>query len=251
MVAVRSYRGKSKRKSTLAIADYPTKYNVEVIPNSAFLALPEVSSERREYMPIGWMEPPVIPSNKLRLLPGATLTDFALLTSAMHMAWMRAVTGRLESRYMYSVGVVYNTFPTPPEGADLSILEPPAQAVLDARAAHPGRDTGRTLRSRPDAAGPAPRPPGPRPRRGPALPPQRLRHRARARRASVHALRKNARAAGSGDETEGETQAGAGISGPAFAVADGSLPAPSQKIPAPPCAPARRTFSLDTGTGTI
>ncbi len=137
MVAVRSYRGKSKRKSTLAIADYPTKYNVEVIPNSAFLALPEVSSERREYMPIGWMEPPVIPSNKLRLLPGATLTDFALLTSAMHMAWMRAVTGRLESRYMYSVGVVYNTFPTPPQGADLSKLEPLAQAVLDARAAHP------------------------------------------------------------------------------------------------------------------
>ena len=137
MAAVRSYRGKSKRKSTLAIADYPTKYNVEVIPNSAFLALPEVSSERREYMPIGWMEPPVIPSNKLRLLPGATLTDFALLTSAMHMAWMRAVTGRLKSDYMYSVGVVYNTFPTPPEGADLSKLEPPAQAVLDARAAHP------------------------------------------------------------------------------------------------------------------
>ncbi len=141
MAAVRDYRRKSKRKSTLAIADYPTKYNVETIPDSAFLALPEVSSERREYMPIGWMEPPVIPSNKLRLLPDATLADFALLTSAMHMAWLRHVSGRLKSDYQYSVGVVYNTFPTPPgfaEGkADLSRLDPLAQAVLDARAAHP------------------------------------------------------------------------------------------------------------------
>ena len=84
----------------------------------------------------------MIPSDKLRLLPGATLSDFALLTSAMHMAWMRAVTGRMKSDYMYSVGVVYNTFPTPPGfvsgNADLSKLEPLAQGVLDARAAHPG-----------------------------------------------------------------------------------------------------------------
>ena len=101
MVAVRIYRSKSKRKSTLNIANFPTKYNVEVIPTAPFLVIPEVSSERREYAPIGWLEPPTIPSNKLRLLPDATLTDFALLTSAMHMAWMRAVTGRLESRYMY------------------------------------------------------------------------------------------------------------------------------------------------------
>ena len=89
-------------------------------------------------MPIGWLEPPAIPSNKLRLLPDATLADFALLTSAMHMAWMRAVTGRMKSDYMYSVGVVYNTFPTPPGSADRSKLETLAQAVLAARAAHPG-----------------------------------------------------------------------------------------------------------------
>ena len=80
----------------------------------------------------------MIANQKLRILPDATLVEFALLTSAMHMAWMRTVTGRLESRYMYSVGVVYNTFPMPPEGApDPSKLEPLAQAVLDARAAHP------------------------------------------------------------------------------------------------------------------
>ena len=137
MAAVRRFRTKSKRKSTLAIADYPTRYNVEVIPTTPFLVIPEVSSERREYAPIGWLEPPVIPSNKLRLLSTATLTDFALLTSAMHMAWMRHIGGRLKSDYQYSVGVTYNTFPMPPEGADMSKLEPLGQAVLDARAAHP------------------------------------------------------------------------------------------------------------------
>ena len=79
----------------------------------------------------------MIPSEKLRLLPNATLADFALLTSAMHMAWMRTVTGRMKSDYMYSVGVVYNTFPPPPDGADLSKLDAPAQAVLDARSDHP------------------------------------------------------------------------------------------------------------------
>ena len=108
-----------------------------VVPETPFLIIPQVSSERREYVPIGWLEPPVIPSEKLRLLPDATLADFALLTSTMHMAWMRTVTGRMKNDYMYSVGVVYNTFPTPPAGANLSKLEPLAQAVLDARADHP------------------------------------------------------------------------------------------------------------------
>ena len=137
IAAVRAYRRTSKRTSTLKLADTPTLWQVNVLPTALFLVLPEVSSERREYLPVGWLEPPAIPSNKLRLLPDATLADFALLTSAMHMAWMRAVTGRLESRYMYSVGVVYNTFPLPPGSSDRSKLEPLAQAVLDARAAHP------------------------------------------------------------------------------------------------------------------
>ena len=119
------------------MADTPTLWQVNVIPTAPFLVIPEVSSERREYMPIGWLEPPVIPSNKLRLLASATLTDFALLTSAMHMAWTRHIGGRLESRCQYSVGVNYNTFPLPPKDADLSKLEPLAKAVLDARAAHP------------------------------------------------------------------------------------------------------------------
>ncbi len=137
IASVRAYRQESKRKSTLRLADTPTLWQVNVIPTAPFLVIPEVSSERREYAPIGWLEPPAIPSNKLRLLANATLADFAVLTSAMHMAWTRYIGGRLESRYQYSVGVNYNTFPLPPKDADPSKLEPLAKAVLDARAAHP------------------------------------------------------------------------------------------------------------------
>ncbi len=135
--AVRDFRSKSKRQTTRRLSDYPSSYGVTVVPETSFLIIPQTSSERRDYVPIGWLEPPVIPSEKLRLLPEATLIHFALLTSAMHMAWMRAVTGRMKSDYMYSVGVVYNTFSVPPKDADLSKLEPLAQAVLDERAAHP------------------------------------------------------------------------------------------------------------------
>ena len=88
-------------------------------------------------MPIGWLEPPTIPSNLVQIIENANLVDFALLTSAMHMAWLRHIGGRLKSDYRYSIGLVYNTFPPPPGDADLSKLEPLARAVLDARAAHP------------------------------------------------------------------------------------------------------------------
>ena len=143
IAAVREYRLTSKRAVTRELASFPTEFAFTTIPTAPFLVIPEVSSERREYVPIGWLEPPVIPSNLVRVLDNATLADFALLTSAMHMAWLRHVGGRLESRYRYSIGLVYNTFPTPPGfGKErlqgLSKLEPLAQAVLDARAAHPG-----------------------------------------------------------------------------------------------------------------
>ena len=134
---VRTYRAASKRASTQKMADYPTLVGVDERLDADYLVIPNTSSERREYIPIGWLGNDVIANQKLRILPDATLQDFGLLTSAMHMAWMRAVTGRMKSDYMYSVGVVYNTFPTPPGDADLSKLEPMAQAVLDARAAHP------------------------------------------------------------------------------------------------------------------
>ena len=137
IAAVRAYRQASNSKPTQKLSETPTLYHVNVVPSTPFLVIPEVSSERREYVPIGWLEPPVIPSNLVRVLENATVADFALLTSAMHMAWLRYVGGRLKSDYRYSIGLVYNTFPLPPEKPDLSKLEPLAQAVLDARAAHP------------------------------------------------------------------------------------------------------------------
>ena len=144
--AVRESRLASKRAATRDLALFPTSFAFATIPTAPFLVIPEVSSERREYVPIGWLKPPTIPSNLVRVLENAALADFALLTSTMHMAWLRHIGGRLKSDYRYSIGLVYNTFPIPPKGADpvssagldLSKLEPLAQAVLDARAAHPG-----------------------------------------------------------------------------------------------------------------
>ena len=135
---VRRYRLASKRNATRDLAAFPTEFAFTTVPSAPFLIIPEVSSERRDYVPIGWLEPPVIPSNLVRVLQNATLADFALLTSAMHMAWLRHIGGRLKSDYRYSIGLVYNTFPMPPKEANLSKLESLAQAVLDARAAHPG-----------------------------------------------------------------------------------------------------------------
>ena len=138
--AVRSYREASKSRPTQALAKTPTLYHVNVLPTTPFLVVPKVSSERREYVPVGWLEPPTIPSDLVFVLQNASLADFALLTSAIHMAWLRHVGGRLESRYRYSIGLVYNAFPRPRafgEGGTRSKLEPLAQAVLDARATHP------------------------------------------------------------------------------------------------------------------
>ncbi|MGQ0558673.1 MAG: class I SAM-dependent DNA methyltransferase [Sphingosinicella sp.] len=144
---VRAYRsgeipafGKAERKqsagqSALALAETPTAFHVTVIPDEPFLVLPESSSERRAYIPIGWLEPPVVPSNLVRILPEATLWHFGILTSAMHMAWLRQIGGRLKSDYRYSIGLVYNTFPWPDATpAQRSKVESLAQAVLDARA---------------------------------------------------------------------------------------------------------------------
>ena len=135
--AVRNYRKSSKSKPTQKLAETPTLYHVNVLPELPFLVIPEVNSEHRDYVPIGWLEPPVIPSNLVRVLKNARLTDFALLTSAIHMTWLRYVGGRLGNGYRYSIGLVYNTFPVPPKGSNLSKLEPLAQAVLNARAAYP------------------------------------------------------------------------------------------------------------------
>ncbi len=138
VAAVRQFRMDSSRAASNQIADYPTQFGISVVPKSPFLVIPQVSSERRDYAPFGWLEPPIIPSEKLRLIYDASVWDFGILTSTMHMAWMKAITGRMKSDFMYSVGVVYNTFPWPDASpAQREKIEALAQAVLDARASHP------------------------------------------------------------------------------------------------------------------
>ena len=140
---VREFRRRSKRKSTVAIADYPERYNVEVVPESPFLALPEVSSERREYLPIGWLTPPTVPSNKLRIMGKAKLWHFAVLTSAMHMAWVRYIGGRLKSDFQYGIGVVYNTFPWPvASNEQRKSIEVLGERIIEIRANYPESTLG-------------------------------------------------------------------------------------------------------------
>jgi hypothetical protein len=135
IAAVKQYRLESKSKPTQELAKTPTRYHVTVIPDRPFLVIPEVSSENREYVPIGWLKPPVIPSNLVRVMLDADLWHFGILTSCMHMAWLRYIGGRLESRYRYSIGLVYNAFPWPEATeAQKTTLRKLALAVLDARA---------------------------------------------------------------------------------------------------------------------
>ena len=143
IAAVKQYRSKSRAESTRALALEPTLYHVNVLPNRPFLVVPETSSELRRYVPIAWMEPPAVPSNAIRIIENASLGLFGLLTSAMHMSWLRHIGGRLESRYRYSIGLVYNTYPLPPKGLGvLSKLEPLAEGVLQARSEHPEASLG-------------------------------------------------------------------------------------------------------------
>ena len=135
---VRASRERSKRKSTLVAAQYPKQFGTAIIPEKEFIVIPKVSSERRKYMPMGYVKPPSIPSDLVFVGADSSLSDFSILTSSTHMAWMRAVAGRLESRYRYSIGVVYNTFPWPDlTDAAKATLTKTGQAILDARAAWP------------------------------------------------------------------------------------------------------------------
>jgi hypothetical protein len=139
IAATKQFRLKSKRAQTRKLAEAPASYLVTVVPDRPFLVIPEVSSERREYVPIGWLKPPTIPSNLVRVLLDADLWHFGMLTSHMHMAWLRLIGGRLESRYRFSVGIVYNPFPWPDATeAQRKKIKTLAQAVLTARAMFPG-----------------------------------------------------------------------------------------------------------------
>lgn len=139
VAAVRAYRSKSRKAKTRSLADFPTQFEVTTIPDRAFLAIPKVSSERREYLPIGWLQPPTLPSQLVQIVLDAEVFDFGVLTSRMHMAWLRHIGGRLKSDYQYSIGLVYNAFVWPSVSvAQKARVTALAQAVIDARTNHAG-----------------------------------------------------------------------------------------------------------------
>ena len=136
--AVRDYRLSSPSPGTRKIAETPTRFHVENMPKGTYVVIPEVSSERRRYIPMGYMDDSVLCSNKVRLMPNANLFNFGILESNVHMAWMRTVCGRLKSDYDYSIKIVYNNFPWPDVDEDTKKkIEQTAQAILDARALYP------------------------------------------------------------------------------------------------------------------
>ena len=136
--SVRNYRLSSKSPGTVKLADRPTRFHVENMPKGSYIVIPQVSSQNRRYIPMGYMDESVICSDKVRLMSGGTLYHFGILESNVHMAWMRVVCGRLKSDYSYTVNNVYNNYPWPnPTEEQKQKIEQTAQAILDARALYP------------------------------------------------------------------------------------------------------------------
>ena len=133
--AVRQFRLSSKRASTLKMAEKPTHFQTENMPTTNYIIIPETSSENRRYIPMSFMTPDILCSNAVRLIPNATLYHFGVLTSNVHMAWVRTVCGRLKSDYRYSKDIAYNNFPFPePTSEQQARIEQTAQHILDVRA---------------------------------------------------------------------------------------------------------------------
>ncbi len=135
---VREFRLASKKEATRKWADNPTIFTENRQPTGEFITIPEVSSGNRKYIPMGFLDSGTICSNKLQTIQGAKLYHFGVLTSNVHMAWMKKICGRLKSDYDYSAKIVYNNFPWPtPTDAQKVKIEQTAQAILDARALYP------------------------------------------------------------------------------------------------------------------
>ena len=136
--AVRNFRLASKSPGTVKLADRPTHFHVENMPKGNYIVIPQVSSQNRRYIPMGYMDESVICSDKVRLMPNGSLYHFGILESNVHMAWMRTICARLKSDYSYTVNNVYNNFPWPtPTDDQKAKIEQTAQAILDARALYP------------------------------------------------------------------------------------------------------------------
>ena len=138
--SVRNFRLASKAKTTNGYAKVPNQFAQITQPdNTDFIIVPRVSSERRKYVPIGFLNSHNISSDAVQIIPNATLYHFGILTSNVHMVWMRTVCGRLKSDYRYSKELVYNTFPWPqPTAAQKVKIEQTAQTILDVRAKYAG-----------------------------------------------------------------------------------------------------------------
>ena len=135
---VREFRLQSVKAATQKLADYPTLFAEIRECTSEYIAIPKVSSERRRYIPIDYLKPDVVAGDKVFQMPNASLYHFGVLTSNVHMAWMRAVCGRLKSDYSYSNTIVYNNFPwCTPTDAQKAAIEQTAHGILDARSLFP------------------------------------------------------------------------------------------------------------------
>ena len=136
--AIKEFRLQSPKEATRKYAEYPTRFMEIRQPNTDYILIPSHSSENRKYIPIGFANADIICGNANLLISNANLYHFGILTSNVHMAWMRAVCGRLESRYRYSNDIVYNNFPWPmPTEEQKAKIEKTAQMILDARALYP------------------------------------------------------------------------------------------------------------------
>ena len=138
---VRKHRTASRRSATRAVAESPQEYHIATIPKERFIVVPIISSERRRYVPMGFADPPAIPSNGVMAIDNAGLCLLGLLSSRMHMVWLDVVGGCFESSFAYSAGIVYNTFPVPECG--YGSLGSHMHDVLDARASHVGTTLAR------------------------------------------------------------------------------------------------------------
>ncbi len=135
---VKEFRLNSKSEGTRKLAQKPTRFHVENIPNSDIILIPRVSSEKRKYIPMGFMSNDILTSDSAIIMPFANLYYFGIITSNVHNSWMRAVAGRLKSDYRYSKDIVYNNFLWPnPTSEQKARIEKTAQAILDARDLYP------------------------------------------------------------------------------------------------------------------
>ena len=136
--AVKEFRLKSTRTSTVKLAETPRKFQTENMPTGNYIVIPKVSSEKRFYVPMGFMDFENLIGDACFIIPDVSLYHFGILTSGIHMAWMRAVAGRLETRYRYSKDIVYNNFPWPSVNEKRkSKIESAAKKILEVREKFP------------------------------------------------------------------------------------------------------------------